>query len=115
MHFFPFFYKLLALLTPNAVTKVPDIFLAISYFIFYVNSYLWPDIACIHQKNVRVLIKKIRNLKMFAFTHSAIRAYDTNSDVCWGSKKLFSSFSAILFPEIFKNMYVIHGSVVEVL
>ena len=48
--FFLFFYKLLALLTPNAVTKVPDIFLAISYFIFYVNSYLWTDIAYIHQK-----------------------------------------------------------------
>ena len=40
---------------------------------------------------------------MFAFTHSAIRAYDTNSDVCWGNKKLFSSFSAILFAETFQK------------
>ena len=53
------------------------------------------------QKNVRAVIQKIRILKMFAFPHSAIRAYDTNSTVCWSSRKLFSTFSGyqIIFPK----------------
>ena len=52
---------------------------------------------------------------MFGFSHSAIRAYDTNSNVCWGSRKWFSTFFGyqIIFPK-FSTYSVIDGLVVEV-